>query len=146
MNRIFFWFKVRKQQKYSDALYKQYKEQELKAKKEKKSPQEIYDIGQIYSQESQIYDDEIMDLHTRYLYSKAQKLLLPIPDYNDESLWDTPNFSNRKHLTNKGITLLRSQIRKELHERRAGALTWLAALTGVIGALSGLVAIIGSNF
>lgn len=145
MNKITLWLKVRKQQKYSDALYKQFKKEELKAKEDNKSSQEIYEIGHMYSQEGETYELEIMELHTRYLYSKAQKLLLPIPDYNDESYWETPNFSNRRHLTNKGIALLRSEIRKELHERRVGLLTWVAALTGLVGAVSGLVAIIGVN-
>ncbi len=145
MNSITLWFKVRKLQKLSDSIYKDFKKAEMKAKEEHENREYIQALIHEYWSENQLYDDEIMDLNTRYLYLKAQNLLLPVPDYNDETIWEVSNITGRRNLTNKGVTELRSSIRKELHERRVGYLTWLAALTGIIGALTGLAAVFDKN-
>jgi len=145
MNSISLWLKVKILQYKNDKHYKRYKKDEEKAKKENKSKKELHELGHMNWLDSLVYDDEIMELNTRYLYSKAQKLLLPVPDYDDVTMWEESNITGRRNLTNKGITTLRSAIRTEHHERRRGALTWVAALTGLIGALSGLVAVINAN-
>jgi len=41
----------------------------------------------------------------------------------------------------KAIVDIRSLVRRERKERREGMMLWLAALTGIIGALSGLLAV-----
>ncbi len=146
MNSITLWYKVKTLQKLSDANFKEFKKAEKKAIEDNVSQERLAYISHGYRADNQDYNDEIMELNTRYLYSKSQKLLLPVPDYSDNTIWEQSHISGRHNLTNKGVTQLRSAIRKELHERRIGALSWVAALTGVIGALSGLIAIIGKSF
>jgi aspartate/methionine/tyrosine aminotransferase len=55
------------------------------------------------------------------------------------------HYTGRMYLTTKGIAALREEIRRELkarHEARSQWVVWLSALTGVIGAITGLVALL----
>ena len=77
-----------------------------------------------------------------YLLNETERLLLPIPDLNDdkEKMW------NRKRaygiLSNKGISELKSAIRNEYRERREASVTWMSLIIGLIGAATGLFAIL----
>jgi hypothetical protein len=93
-------------------------------------------------------DDEIAETISFYLVSKAEKLNLPAPDYFDEGAWVTSRRTGLRRLNEKALAEFQSAVRMEQKERlqlwelRAkvvgGALT---GLTGVIGALIGLIAI-----
>jgi hypothetical protein len=84
------------------------------------------------------------------LQYEAQKLYLPTPALNDEQKWDSDHAINTptRFLTPEAMTELRSAIRKERAEQRAVIEWWFKILggavgivTGLIGALIGLVAI-----
>jgi len=84
------------------------------------------------------------------LFYEAQKLYLPTPAYNDETKWDSDRALNSptRYLTPEAMTELRAAIRKERAERRATVESWLKVigssigiLTGLVGALIGLIAI-----
>ncbi len=68
--------------------------------------------------------------------------MLPIPDHGDENLWKRCQYSNRSNLTEKGIAELRATIRREQKETREIYLPWIAGLIGLVGAITGLLAII----
>ncbi len=145
MNRINLWFKVRKFQKLRDRIYKRFKkeERELKSKKV-----DVNEIGGLYSQasyEDMECTDEIQELNTRYLITEAEKLIIPVPSREKNSgFWEESRITGSDHLTTKGIAELRSAIRKESRERKAAILIWVTALIGLVGAVSGLIAVISS--
>jgi hypothetical protein len=92
-------------------------------------------------------DREVM--YTKRLLRTARRLRVRIPDkYDDkgeltdywERAWDGPLY-----LSESGDAQLRSAIRverKERHEARAHWINWIAAITGLVGAVTGLLAII----
>ena len=87
-------------------------------------------------------DDEIETLESRYLIESARQLVLPIPDFDmDSDTWKESKITRRVRLSKKAMVDMRSLVRKERKERREGIMLWLAALIGIIGALSGLLAV-----
>lgn len=95
--------------------------------------------------------DEEEDAHlTKALLGKARRLRVPVPHrYNEDKTesehWYEGHYTGRWHLTSRGVAALREEIRREFkarHEGRAQWVVWLSALTGVIGAVTGLVALL----
>lgn len=88
-------------------------------------------------------EDEISRLRTRYLCRTANRLILPIPNRKNDKMWeDTTSDAIEKVLTTAGIAELRSLIRKEKKERVEQAAILIAALTGIIGTITGLLAVV----
>lgn len=90
---------------------------------------------------------------TKQICSKARRLLIPIPrkhniDNSESELWYEGQYYGSWHLTDQGISFLRSEIRREKnarHEARAQLIPWVIALTGLIGSITGLVALLKSK-
>jgi len=96
-------------------------------------------------------NDEEEDAYlTRKLLAKARRLRVPVPHRHNEDKteadhWYEGHYTGRWYLTSSGISALREEIRRELkarHEGRAHWVVWLSALTGLIGAITGLVALL----
>jgi len=82
-------------------------------------------------------------LQSTYLVSKAEKMFLPIPDFNrDSEKWERSDISGRYHLTRAAMRELVSAIRTERKESSEVARAWLTGLTGLFGVLIGLLAVI----
>ncbi len=105
--------------------------------------EQIDSLSADYRFETDMLDDEIALTITKFWVSKAEGLFLPIPERDDNALWaETTQIPDRRVLTPKGVTMVRSQVRAE---RKAQMETWLpllAAVTGLIGTLIGFVAIL----
>lgn len=95
--------------------------------------------------------DEEEDAHiTKKLLSKARRLRVPAPHrYNEDKTesehWYEGPYTGGWYLTTSGVSTLRDEIRREAkakHELRAQWTVWLSALTGLIGAITGLVALL----
>lgn len=87
-------------------------------------------------------DDEIYSLETQYLLEQARNLLLPMPKHDEnEEYWEKSQFTRLYQLTRHGMQELRSTIRSEKRARREWIAVWVAGLIGLIGAISGLVAL-----
>ena len=85
-------------------------------------------------------EEDIDYLLSSYLSAEAQKLRLVVP--GSENGW---HWSKRRHhylLTPAAMQALRSAIRIEKKEKSELAFKWLTGLTGLIGVLIGLLAII----
>ncbi|MFX0137097.1 MAG: hypothetical protein ACFFDN_25890 [Candidatus Hodarchaeota archaeon] len=91
---------------------------------------------------SDFIDFQIRELHTDYLQKVANKLIVTIPNYNEENIWEKPIGYRRPILTNKGIHELKRAIRMEKKERREVVFNWIMLLTGLIGTLIGLVSVL----
>jgi hypothetical protein len=88
-------------------------------------------------------DDDISQLTSDYLQREAERLLLPVPKFSTGSNeWEKSAFTERWRLTQATMHGLRSAIRAEKKERSELARAWLSGLTGVIGVLIGLLAVI----
>ncbi|MCU1090444.1 hypothetical protein JAK58_02810 [Stenotrophomonas maltophilia] len=87
---------------------------------------------------------------TKQLRRKARRLRVPIPrvrndDGSISDQWYEGSQTGGWYLTNAGILSLREEIRKEQkarHEGRAQLIVWLSAITGIVGAITGLVAVL----
>ncbi len=109
--------------------------------------EELFARYRLYHDEIQ---EELDDIVTADLVRQAQRLRLPVPEYPTGSGPDDDENENWRRgwvygarlLTNAGIAKLRREIRQERKERREGAMTWIAALTGLVGALTGLAAVL----
>jgi hypothetical protein len=100
--------------------------------------------------EINLHDEKEDAYLTRQLLAKARHLQLPVPhQYNDDKTesdhWYEGRLSSRWYLTRRGIASLREEIRRELkarQETRAQWFVWLSALTGLVGTITGLVALL----
>jgi len=93
-----------------------------------------------------VIEDEIAHLKTQYIISKAEKMSLPTPSVTDkDGLWEMGNYTRKWCLTNKGITEMRREIRKERKEILELWSHWATILIGLIGAVTGLIAVIMSK-
>lgn len=88
--------------------------------------------------------------YSRSLLKLATSLRVPIPrtfKSNSELTdhWSQSQFTGDLFLTDAGVGEVRAEIRKELgwrRESRAHWIAWITAITGLVGALTGLMAII----
>ena len=93
------------------------------------------------AQEQELVDDSINMLVTRDLRRQAEHLFVPLPAYEDQKMWAETTGGDRRVLTPLGISTVRTAVRAELGQRRESLLKLLAALTGVIGAATGFIAV-----
>lgn len=103
------------------------------------------DIDQLRSEEySELQPilEEIAVLGTSFLRGKAKKHLIPLPDIDSPMMWEECSFSNGKVLTDLGIATVKSFLRNERREKLKIFLQVLAGITGIVGALIGLLSII----
>lgn len=100
--------------------------------------------------EMELHEEDEDSYFTNALLRKARKLRVPIPHKKDEAgeeseYWYQGHYTGGWYLTNNGISALRKEIRGEIkarHESRSKWVVWVSALTGVIGAITGLVAVL----
>ncbi len=89
-----------------------------------------------------ILNDEIAGAITDRLAFLAQENLIPLPPLDPaEEVWVRSPVTGRRQLSQAAATELRATIRKEQRERSELTFRWLAALTGIIGAIIGLVSL-----
>lgn len=95
--------------------------------------------------------EEIAILMTQRLTAMADKLLLqlppkPIPEEGDctteDETWIRSNCYCQWYLTDHGFMEVRKLIRQEKKERREVVAFWFALIFGLIGAITGLIAVI----
>ncbi len=100
--------------------------------------------------ELEMHDEEEDANLTNSLLAKARRIHVPVPhrynsDKTESEHWYEGHYTGRWSLTARGVAALRDEIRREAkarHEGRAQWVVWLSALTGVIGAITGLVALL----
>lgn len=111
------------------------------ARKNHEPPDKIRSIQESRRWELLYADDEIMELSSRRLLDAARKLLIPVPEFNEEN-WEESSVTGGRFLTRQGMQELRRSIREEHKARREGHLVWGSALVGLIGALTGLASVL----
>ena len=123
-------------------LYNKYQQARDRAKKQGFDDGELSFIGQ----EEQEIDNWINFRQTQYYQSVCQSLELPMPDRDNNEYYYKFNFDDdygdRHILTTAGFHVVRNAIREEKKARREVFGFWFAVITGLIGALIGLVSVI----
>lgn len=82
---------------------------------------------------------EIEKIYTRKLTSKARKFYIELPDRRDEKIWE--NEFGTYILTDHGKSTLSKQIKAQRREEYEFIIKIILVLIGLIGALTGLVAL-----
>jgi hypothetical protein len=138
-------FELQKHQRELNRTSKLYDNLIDKAKKEKKTQDEIDSlIGEMFA-ETGIIEEEIKSILSRKWIQKAEKLMLPIPDYDDDECWEKGVYTQSRFLKAKGITKIRNLVREENSAQRKGILDWVIPIIGIIGAVTGLLAVVLSK-
>jgi len=131
--------------KTRDKLNASFREKIEKADRLSNPEESIGSIQAEASFELGMIDDEIAIMVTNYLTRQANRKFVPIPSHTDNIMWTQCSILRYQDiLTSQGINLLRTSLRAEIKDRNEMWITILAALTGVIGALTGFVAIINN--
>jgi hypothetical protein len=129
---------------YCRQLEKKYEVELKAAKKRKASADEIHLIENDGAGDYFHFQDEIKQLHSRYLTTQASRLLIPRPPMNDDEMWESDG-PNRFFITEHGIDHMRAAIRAERKARVELFLMWMPGVVGILGALIGLVAVLTSK-
>ena len=137
-----FHFRLAKLQKQKRALETEY-DGAIKDARDRKDREREDELISTLMFERDLIDDEIFKLSSRQVTQLAERYLIPIPEFStDSDEWTESSIDGLYRLSDQAIARLRSDIRRERKERHEHALMWLAALTGIIGALTGLVAVL----
>jgi hypothetical protein len=136
--RYHLWHIEREKRKASVQFDKDYAE----AKKRGDTEDEITSLESGAMEEYYESEDEVRKLYTQYLVREAHRLMLPGPDRDDASIWEHGLIIGGRHLNAKGIDALRATIRAEKKARHERLLMWVPGITGILGTLIGLLAIL----
>ena len=129
-----------------DSVQEDYERRRKALRERKASRSEFEDLqseydfhwADLYAQKEAVY--------TRKLVSRAWKLRVPIPEKHGPGgdFWaSSPDWGN-EYLTQKGIAVIRENIRTEEKWLREGQRIWIQVLgsaAGLVGAITGLVAV-----
>jgi hypothetical protein len=113
-----------------------------KSQKQAKHREEIELIEAEFSFERRWIDENISLLVTDFLLRRADRRFVPVPSRDDAGMWEQCDLVNNRYtLTSAGISKLQTSLRLENKERNEIVLKILAAITGIIGAVTGLLAV-----
>ena len=103
----------------------------------------LYELSADHWVALQMIEDNTKQLLSTYYESEAERLGLLVPpfDLGDDD-WEQSDISGRRRLSRAAILKLRSAIRTEKKERSELFRAWLTSITGLIGVLIGLAAVI----
>ncbi len=97
--------------------------------------------------EALVIEEEQRQLSESKVLRVARRLFIPLPPHSDGEYWEESYTEPRRRyfLTVKGMNDLRTRIRAERKARIETRLAWvplLTALTGLVGTLTGLIAML----
>jgi len=124
------------------AAGKAYEKDLAAAEARKASEDEIQDLSGKAMTVDYKLDDEVVQLHTTYLLAEARRLMIERPAMRDEERWGRGMVTGRRQLTKKGIAEMRAAIRSERKAAREGLLLWVPGITGILGLVVALAAIV----
>lgn len=113
------------------------------ARSENRSRDDVEGLIREHSHEVELVDDEIRSLVSARLLAQVDYYLLPRPEFGLKGeMWMESSLTGRVYLTEKGIAHVRSMVRMEKKERSELIRSWLPGITGIIGTLIGLTALL----
>ena len=122
----------------------------ITAARQAKDYNEVQSLKSAMQFELELQREEEDAHQTKQLLRKAMRLCVPVPPVQpvggaNSGHWYQGNQTGGWYLTVGGIREVRAEIRQEQksrHEQRAHLVVWISAITGVIGAITGLVAVL----
>lgn len=109
-----------------------------KARKDRNWEQEQGIASRMFSELDNVRR-EIHNLQHAYVTSQADKLLLPIPEFDTASPdWKNSDFDGRWTLSLEVLARLGREVRQERRERLELTFLWPSAMIGLIGGLIGI--------
>lgn len=139
--------------KWQRALLDRAYARDISAARKQKDNEKVRELESDHRIEMELHEEDEDAYTTKQLLARARRLRVPIPrrhlsDGQESEHWYESNYTGRWYLTTLGIAALRSEIRSEIkarHESRSHWVVWLSAITGIVGAITGLVAVIGGK-
>ena len=136
--------------KHNDLIFKERTKLKESGNNVKEIFQKLHRFRQDQHVEYLLIRDEISSHITNGLLRESKKLFIPMPfSYQDEEMWELAQTTADNILTEKGVCLLKEAIRKERAEisndkkqRRDNWLPWIVAVSGLIGVITGLLAVL----
>jgi hypothetical protein len=116
-------------------VYRAFDADLAKAKASKK-PEEVSSVEQQRHFETSEYQDKILSIQSRRLAADADSLYVYIPDLQ----WEQGNYGDR-YLDRASASKLYHAVKEQKDKIREYSLKLAGALTGIIGALIGLIAV-----
>ena len=96
-----------------------------RAKKQGKASKDLEELSRSEYLETELIDDDIVQLLSTHLRSQADKYFLPTPKFDTRSeKWERSDISGRYRLSPDAIRELRATIRAEQKERSELARSW----------------------
>ncbi|WP_089086412.1 hypothetical protein [Aquitalea magnusonii] len=97
--------------------------------------------------ELDLHDEEVRVYLTNKWAAKARRLMIPMParyddDGSETPFWEQGQYTGDWYLTNRGLAILRSEIRREHKESYERWTPIVTAITGIVGAVTGMIAVI----
>ena len=94
--------------------------------------------------EREVAEHRIYRLVSDYYYEKAFHYGISVPSGNE--YWDNSEaYPGTSHLNRQGLSLLRTAIHEEQKRKLERFSVWIAGLTGLVGAITGLVAVFAKH-
>ena len=123
-------------------VYAKFDREIAEARQRRAKRDEIRAIEENRHHERREFDEEVYELHTRYLFAEANRLIIPTAEFHAEEAWEEGP-TGKRHLILPKINQLRALIRAEKKAGREQFLMWvpaITALTGLAGAAIGVIA------
>ncbi len=137
------WLKIRKLQSARWKIARQYGGIIAGAKKANAPQDEIEAIQADSSRESQAIDDEILQLNNLYLTLRAERRLVPLPEWTTDSLdYERSAITNKIRLARAAQATLKKAIRQEQREAAEQWLMWIPVVSSMTGLLGVVVAVL----
>ncbi|MBC9883855.1 hypothetical protein G8O24_42030 [Bradyrhizobium sp. INPA01-394B] len=136
-----FQWELSKIQRADLKKFRKYEDWIKEAKAKKDSAGEIETLEYERNMDGIDSADEIRRLHSRYYTRQAARMLIPLPDASDKTMWEHVP-PNRVYCTEQGIMHIRSIVRAERKARLEMFLMWVPGVVGLLGGAIGLASIL----
>lgn len=145
MKWLTYRYKLHLRQRRRQNVVERFQHDYIKAVADKLGSESIRDLRSSEQWQVELIDEEIDTLISDYYREQASRLLIPLPPLNadddPDGCWERNHQLGNLVLTRKGISQIRAAIRDEISARRDSILVWVTPVLGVIGAITGLVAV-----
>lgn len=129
-----------------DRIYRKSRREIAAAQRKSQRREEIESLESLWNHEYSLVSEELESLATKSLLAEAFRLRLAVPPHPNtgtrDASWEQGLNTGEWYLTPHGISAVRQAIRTEREERRKVVLVWVPAITAIITALAGLIGIL----
>ena len=146
LERAQFWLKLRRLQKDRSHVHDRYGMEHETFRQIGADDDQIKQLNHEEQYELGIINERIYQLHSQRIIALAERCFIRIPDLQeDREQWEVAKISRRWRLRRQALRELLSAIHEAEKRRREAAQTklmWIAGLTGILGAMIGLISLV----